>query len=75
VVVPKRGESIAAEEVVAHCVAHLASYKKPRHVVIAPELPRTASGKVMKYVLRERHAGLGSERTPDSKAAPKAAGR
>jgi fatty-acyl-CoA synthase len=69
VVVPKRGETISEEEVVAHCVAHLASYKKPRYGVIASELPRTASGKVMKYQLRERHAGLGSERAPDAGAA------
>jgi fatty-acyl-CoA synthase len=62
VVVPKRGETISEEEVVAHCVAHLASYKKPRHVVIVDELPRTASGKVLKYVLRERYEALGSHR-------------
>lgn len=64
IVVPKRGESIDEQEVIEHCLKHLASYKKPRHVVIASELPRTASGKVMKHLLRETHAGLGQEREP-----------
>jgi fatty-acyl-CoA synthase len=65
VVVPKRGEELPEEEVVEHCRRHLASYKKPRYVIVASELPRTASGKVMKHVLRERYAHLGSERAAD----------
>lgn len=42
------------EEIVLHCKGHLASYKKPTHIVIIDELPRNASGKVLKTVLRER---------------------
>jgi fatty-acyl-CoA synthase len=34
----------------------LASYKKPTVLVVLPELPRNASGKVLKHELRARHA-------------------
>lgn len=54
VVVRGAGAELEAAEVVAHCVERLAGYKKPRHVVFVDELPRTASGKVRKFVLRER---------------------
>ena len=37
---------------------HLASYKKPRHVVFVETLPRNTSGKVMKHVLREQVAEI-----------------
>lgn len=62
VVVPKPGARLTQEDVVAHCRQHLASYKKPRHVVCVDALPKTASGKVQKYLLREKYASLGEER-------------
>jgi fatty-acyl-CoA synthase len=37
---------------VAWCRKHLASYKCPRYVVLA-ELPKTSTGKVQKFRLRE----------------------
>jgi fatty-acyl-CoA synthase len=40
-------------ELIAHCRANLAHYKVPRTVVFGP-LPRTATGKIQKYLLRER---------------------
>jgi fatty-acyl-CoA synthase len=43
----------AVEEIVAHCRAHLAAYKVPRHVAFT-ELPKTSTGKIQKYALRER---------------------
>ncbi len=42
------------EEIISHCKDHLASYKKPAYVVVVDELPRNASGKVLKTILRER---------------------
>jgi acyl-CoA synthetase (AMP-forming)/AMP-acid ligase II len=39
--------------VIAHCRGRLASYKKPTEVLIAPELPRTASQKVRRGTVRE----------------------
>ena len=59
VVVARRGASLTEEEVVEHCRAHLAGYKKPRYVICVDALPKTASGKVQKYLLRESYASLG----------------
>jgi acyl-CoA synthetase (AMP-forming)/AMP-acid ligase II len=41
-------------EVIEHCRGLLASYKKPTSVVVADAIPRTASGKIQKFALRER---------------------
>ena len=43
-----------AESVTAHCRARLARYKVPASVVITDNIPRTASGKVQKHILRAR---------------------
>jgi fatty-acyl-CoA synthase len=48
----KPGASATAEELIAWCRKHLASYKCPRYVVLA-ELPKTSTGKVQKFRLRE----------------------
>lgn len=53
VVVPKAGVSISAGEVIEWCAGNLAGYKKPRSVEFTGELPRNASGKVLKTRLRE----------------------
>lgn len=39
---------------IAHCRERLARYKCPATVVIAPDIPRTASGKVQKHLLKAR---------------------
>ncbi|MCH7944078.1 MAG: AMP-binding protein, partial [Proteobacteria bacterium] len=44
---------ITAEEIIAFCRDHLAHYKTPKHVVFGP-LPKTSTGKIQKFVLRER---------------------
>jgi acyl-CoA synthetase (AMP-forming)/AMP-acid ligase II len=46
------------EEIVGWCQSRLASYKKPTSIVLVDRLPRNATGKVVKPVLRER---FGSE--------------
>jgi len=51
-VVLKPGASATAEELIAHCRAHLASYKCPRYIVFR-DLPMTSTGKVQKFVLRD----------------------
>ena len=48
------------EDVEAHCRAHLAAYKRPRRIEIVEALPRNASGKVLKNILRDEHGGLRS---------------
>jgi fatty-acyl-CoA synthase len=49
----RAGVSVTAEEIIAHCKQHLASFKAPRAVVFG-ELPRTSTGKVQKFELRKR---------------------
>ena len=49
----KPGANATAEEIVAWCRDHLARYKCPRHVVLG-EVPKTSTGKIQKFVLRER---------------------
>lgn len=51
-------EAPSEEDLIEHCRARLASYKKPSAVVFAESLPRNAAGKVLKRQLRERHGGL-----------------
>jgi acyl-CoA synthetase (AMP-forming)/AMP-acid ligase II len=50
----KPGENLSEEDVVAHCRAQLAGYKKPRRVIFVDALPRNALGKVVKRELRIR---------------------
>jgi fatty-acyl-CoA synthase len=57
VVVVAPGERLGEDEVVEHCTRHLARFKKPRRVEFVDELPRTASQKVQKYLLRDRFTG------------------
>ncbi len=55
-VVPASGQRPAPESIIAWCREHMANYKVPRFVGIVDALPMTASGKVTKFVLRERAA-------------------
>ena len=48
---------LSAADVIAWCRANLAHYKAPRSVVFGP-LPKTATGKVQKYELRQRAKDL-----------------
>jgi fatty-acyl-CoA synthase len=41
-----------AEEIIAFCREHLAHFKAPRTVMFGP-LPKTSTGKIQKFVLRE----------------------
>ncbi len=49
----KEGASVTAEELVAHCRNEIAHYKVPRTIVFGP-LPKTSTGKIQKFLLRER---------------------
>ncbi len=53
-VVAKPGAAeVTAEEILAWCREHLAGFKVPRTVIFG-ELPKTSTGKIQKFVLRER---------------------
>ena len=48
-VVPKAGETLTADEVVAFARGQIANFKVPRHVEVVTEFPLTGSGKVQKF--------------------------
>ena len=45
VVEPTAGESVTADDLIAHVKSRLAAYKAPRHVVVVPSIERAANGK------------------------------
>jgi acyl-CoA synthetase (AMP-forming)/AMP-acid ligase II len=45
------------QDIIEHCRGLLASYKKPTAVLVIEAMPRTATGKIQKYELRNRFAG------------------
>ena len=58
---PEWGESVRAfvvaadvtpGELISHCRDRLASFKKPREVILVPDLPKNAAGKILKRELR-----------------------
>ncbi|CCK26163.1 O-succinylbenzoate-CoA ligase [Streptomyces davaonensis JCM 4913] len=55
VVVPREGASPDPDEILASLSGRLAKYKIPKSVVLADELPRTASGKLLKSRVRSRY--------------------
>ncbi|MDM0110644.1 acyl-CoA synthetase [Variovorax sp. J22R133] len=58
VVVPKAGQVLSPEDVLAHCGRELASFKAPKQVVFVEALPKNPSGKLLKRELRQSFAGL-----------------
>ena len=58
-VVARPGIDLDPAEIVAWCRERMANYKAPRTVVIVDVLPRNASGKVLKFELRQS-AGVSS---------------
>ncbi|HWS32986.1 MAG TPA: FadD3 family acyl-CoA ligase [Actinoplanes sp.] len=54
-VVPRPGAELDPSAVIGFCRERLAGYKVPRSVELTGELPHNASGKVLKYLLREEN--------------------
>jgi fatty-acyl-CoA synthase len=48
--------SLTADDIIAHCRQHLAGFKCPKRVEFRDSLPRTATGKLQKFKLREGRA-------------------
>jgi fatty-acyl-CoA synthase len=48
----KPGAQASSDDLMQWCRKHLAGYKVPRHVVFA-EIPKTSTGKIQKFKLRE----------------------
>ena len=52
-IVPKRGETITAEEIILFCKERLAPYKVPKEIEFRAELPKSAVGKILRKILRD----------------------
>jgi acyl-CoA synthetase (AMP-forming)/AMP-acid ligase II len=52
-VVPRPGHVFESEALLAHCRTQLSAYKVPHIVETIAEIPRTGSGKIIRYKLRE----------------------
>ncbi|WTW92330.1 AMP-binding protein [Streptomycetaceae bacterium NBC_01309] len=46
-------DGVTAEDLIAHCRTRLAGYKCPKRIEFVESLPRTATGKLQKFRLRE----------------------
>ncbi|MGT2469351.1 AMP-binding protein [Paraburkholderia terrae] len=53
-IVVRAGESLTAEDVQEFCRGQIAHYKIPKYIRFVDELPMTVTGKVQKFVMRER---------------------
>jgi fatty-acyl-CoA synthase len=53
-VVLKPGQQTSAQALIAFCREHMAHFKAPKSVEFVAELPKTATGKVQKFALREQ---------------------
>ena len=54
----KPGAAATSDEIIAFCRAQMAHFKAPRTVLFGP-LPKTSTGKVQKYVLRDKAKAIG----------------
>jgi long-chain acyl-CoA synthetase len=50
----KPGEHAGEEELIAFCKERMAAYKYPRQIEFVEELPKTASGKILRRELRDK---------------------
>jgi acyl-CoA synthetase (AMP-forming)/AMP-acid ligase II len=50
-------DGLDADEVMAYVAEHVAPYKRVRRVVFVEEIPKSASGKILRRILRDQHAG------------------
>lgn len=51
--VPRAGHRIDAGSIDAHCRGRMATFKRPRRILVVDQLPKTATGKVRRFTLRD----------------------
>jgi benzoate-CoA ligase len=79
-VVPAEGATVHPDELIAFCREGLASFKRPRAVLVVEALPKTATGKMQRYLVRDLVARHEPALTPavtvevDGSGVPAAAG-
>jgi benzoate-CoA ligase len=55
-VVPRSGVTIDVAGLDVHCRQRMAAFKRPRQIRVVPALPKTATGKIQRFALREQVA-------------------
>lgn len=60
-VVVTQSTTVSAEDILEHCQGRVARYKQPKGVAFIDEIPRNATGKPLKRILREQFPGPASE--------------
>ncbi len=53
------GVAVSQEDLLAHCRKHLAGFKMPKEIVFGP-LPKTSTGKIQKFILRQQAKSAGA---------------
>ena len=53
--------TLTEAELIDYAREQMANFKTPRHVEFVDELPKTATGKIQKYVLRRGRAGIATQ--------------
>ncbi len=53
-VIPVAGQTLCDDDVRDHCLKRLAKFKVPKRIIFTDQVPRTASGKLQKHLLRAR---------------------
>lgn len=56
-VVPRSGRVVDVAGVDAHCRERMAAFKRPRQIRVVEALPKTATGKIRRFALRESLGG------------------
>jgi len=51
--VPRPGMTVVADVLIDHCRQRLSAYKVPAEVHLVNEIPRTGSGKIIRFKLKE----------------------
>jgi benzoate-CoA ligase len=52
-VVPRAGHTIETTALDTHCREHMAAFKRPRRILVVDDLPKTATGKIQRFKLRD----------------------
>jgi fatty-acyl-CoA synthase len=50
----RAGETATAEEIIAFCRGQIAHYKIPRYIRFVDEFPMTVTGKIQKFIIRQK---------------------
>jgi acyl-CoA synthetase (AMP-forming)/AMP-acid ligase II len=65
-VVLRAGRPVTEDELIAHVASKLAGYKHVRHLAFVDAVPRTASGKVLRRVLRDLDLAAAAHPVPST---------